>query len=65
MQNLPMSDSECREFLQALDEAVQTVDVSVWESLFIESNLKTDVFTPRQRAKVAEMVEKYGDKINW
>ncbi len=56
-------DEQLNDFLQALDES--DVDVSDWESKFIQSNLDTYVFTDNQRKSIQEMIEKYGNRIGW
>lgn len=50
-------------FLHALDES--DVEVNDWEARFIESNLKTEHFSPKQREVIVQMMEKYGERIKW
>lgn len=54
---------EFRKFLKMLDNA--DVNVSDWDASFIASNLSREHFSPKQREKVMEMMEKYGKRIGW
>jgi hypothetical protein len=56
---------EFRRFLKKLDDAADTLSVSDWEATFIESNLSREHFSPKQREKVMDMMEKYGKRIGW
>jgi hypothetical protein len=60
---LPTNDA-CRSFLDSLDDA-DNVEVTAWEAEFIESNMKRELFTDKQRSCIGRMMDKYGDKIDW
>lgn len=52
-------------FLLALDRAAGIVEVSDFEAEFIESNLDRFSFSPKQRAIIDKMMDKYAQKIGW
>jgi len=57
------TDGELSRFLQELDDA--PVEVSGWEAQFIESNIDSFQFSPKQREAILKMIEKYGDRIGF
>ncbi len=50
-------------FLLALDRS--DVTVSDWEAGFIESNLDRFSFSPKQRAMIEKMMDKYAERIGF
>lgn len=58
-------DDHYANFLLALDRAASQVEVSDWEAQFIESNLDRFSFSPKQRAVIDKLMDKYGEKIGW
>jgi len=64
---LDSADAQRLAFLRKLDEAVDRVSVTDWEAEFIESHLSKGVpdFSPKQRAVIDKMVERYGKQIGW
>jgi hypothetical protein len=57
------TDADYADFLKALNEAA--IEVSDWEAKFIESNLETEMFSPRQVVSLNELIERYGKRIGW
>ena len=57
------TDTERNEFLNELDNS--PIDVTDWESKFIESNIDRMHFSDRQRVTVDKMIEKYGDRLGF
>lgn len=54
------TDQECQNFLRALDDAADRIEVTGWEARFIEDNLDTWHFTPGRRRVIADLNDKYG-----
>jgi len=57
------TDGELSRFLQELDDA--PVEVSNWEAQFIESNIDTFQFSPKQREVILKLVDKYTERIGF
>jgi len=58
-------DDNYANFLAALDRAAHEVEVSDWEASFIESNLSSFSFSPKQRLIIEKMIDKYAKRIGW
>ena len=61
---MDIPDERLRSFLDSLEDA--DFEVSDFEADFMETNMKRNVFTERQRLKVLNrMVARYGDRVAW
>jgi hypothetical protein len=58
-------DDTYANFLLALDRAADSVEVTDWEAQFVESNLDRFSFSPKQRASIDRLMEKYAEKIGF
>lgn len=56
-----MDDDARADFLRKLDAS--DVSVSDWEADFIESNLQSRMFSPKQRALIEILRDKYEDRL--
>lgn len=56
------SDEIYAEFIQILDDA-DHIDLTDWETDFIESNFSRKTFSPKQREVLEKMRKKYEDRI--
>lgn len=56
-------DAAYAKFLKKLDNS--DVTVSDWEAQFIGSNLGKASYSPKQRASIDQMIEKYSERIGW
>jgi hypothetical protein len=56
-------DAAYAKFLKKLDSS--DVTVSDWEAQFIGSNLGKASYSPKQRASIELMIEKYSNRIGW
>jgi hypothetical protein len=59
-----MNDATMAEFLRDLDES-DDVEVTNWESQFIESNMDRESFSDPQREVIQKMHAKYAKQIGW
>ena len=57
------NDDRYAAFLLALDRS--EVTVSDWEAGFIEINLDRFGFSPKQRAMIEKMMDKYAERIGF
>lgn len=62
-ETFPYDDEQMVDFIQMLDES--EVEVNEWEAGFIASNLDAIHFTNGQRRKIMEMIQRYGERIEW
>jgi hypothetical protein len=59
------TDEQYRSFLDALDAAWDVVNITDWETGFLDDNVDRMKFTPAQRDVVEVMILKYGEMVLW
>lgn len=58
------TDEQLADFLKALDNA-KDIEVDDWDAGFIGTNLNRTSFSPKQRAIIERMIERYGSRLKW
>ncbi len=60
----PIIDEDRIDFLKKLDET-NKIELNKWEADFLESMLKGDIRSDKQRAAIDKMIEKFRDELKW
>ena len=60
----PYGDGDRGKFLRVLDCATE-IDLTEWELDFLGNRLGQMSFTPKQRAVIDELIDKYGERIGF